>query len=129
MSGFRSASLKRVALQANKTKLLEDAKKKGWRTNTPPPIWQVAARKQYAAFIKYLNNVSIQLKELETLENNQKQTVEKVGTAARDRMQAVWSAARRTVELKPGMSEFMKQNKRINRSKQVRQKGAQDISL
>lgn len=113
-----------------KAELLGVGQDQGWGPNTPPPpIWQPLQRKAHAAWIKEFNNVSDQLRKFQTLEIQQKQAVELAQQAAKAQQIEAWSAARREVESRPQMIDFIKQNKLVKSKKQVKQRGAQGLSL
>ncbi len=127
---LQQTSSKVLTLQNRKSELLAAGKKQGWGPNTPPPpIWQPLQRKAHVVWVSEFNNISIELSKLQTLEIQQKQTVEQAKTAARDRTQDVWSQARREVEARPQMTDFIKQNKLIKSKKQIKQRGSQGLSL
>lgn len=127
---LQQTSCKVLTLQNRKAELLALGKKQGWGPNTPPPpIWQVSSRKQYVSFVSDLNNISEQLNKLQTLEIQQKRAAEQAKTVARDRAQDAWSQARTEVEARLQMTEFVKQNNFSKSKMQIKQRGAQCLSL
>lgn len=127
---LHQTTIRLASLQSHRAELLSTGKKQGWGPNTPPPpIWQVSSRKQYVSFVSDLNNISEQLTKIQALEIQQKRATEQAQQAAKARSIEVWSAARREVEARPQMTDFIKQNKVIKSKKQVKQRGAQGLSL
>lgn len=127
---LQQAASKLATLQNRRAEILNFGKEQGWGPNTPPPpIWQPIARKQHAAWFQDFNNLSEQLNKLKALEIQQKQAVEQAKTAARARTQDVWSQARREVEGRPQMVDFIKRSKLTKTPKQGNQRVTQGLYL